>query len=209
VRDLKKTKPQVRTDAIGIAMFVISSNFIGNFKLGDNINHNLEILALLYRQYKVADKYDKRLLCKPIILLIVSIIEAVLHDLHFRIRKHTFEGVRNVTETVADYVRQLRRVDELEKYIVSAKKHDFFDAADSKFYESMDELRRLRNRIHIQNTKNDFEPDEFKAFTESRKKQAERVCEKTLKTMATKFTRGAEYGYVGDFNVPWTEHFPS
>jgi hypothetical protein len=190
-------------------MFVISSNFMGDFNLGDNINHNLEILALLYRQYEVADDHDKRLLCKPIILLIVSIVEAVLHDLHFRIRRHTFEGVTNIAETVSDYVRGLRRIDELEKYIVSARKHDFFDAADSKFYDSMDELRRLRNRIHIQNTKNDFEAKEFRAFTESRKRQAERVCEKTLKTMATKFARAAEYGYVGDFQVPWTEHFPS
>jgi hypothetical protein len=86
-------------------MFVVSSNFIGNFKVGDNINHNLNILSLLYRQFGQANDHDKRLLCKPIILIIVSIIEAILHDLHFRIRNNTFEGVRNIAETVADYVR--------------------------------------------------------------------------------------------------------
>ena len=188
-------------------MFVVSSNFIGNFKLGDNINHNLNVLSLLYRQYDQANESDKRLLCKPIIVTIVSIIEAVLHDLHSRIRIHTLEGVRNIADSVADYVRG-KKLDELEKYIVNARKHDFFGIGTSNFYESLDELRRLRNRIHIQNTKNDFEPDEFSAFSEVRKKRAEKVCEKTLKTMAMKYARGAEYKYVSDFKLPWKEHFP-
>ena len=188
-------------------MFVVSSNFIGKFKLGDNINHNLEILSLLYRQFDQASDYDKRLLCKPIILTIVSIIEAVLHDFHFRIQNNTFEGVRNIAETVADYVRG-KHLDELEKYITSAKKHDFFGVGSSNVYTVLDELRRLRNRIHIQNAKNDFYPDEYNAFSETRKRQAERVLEKTIKTMATKYARGPEYKYVRDFELPWIEYFP-
>jgi hypothetical protein len=68
-------------------------------------------------------------------------------------------------------------------------------------------LRRLRNRIHIQNSKGHFEPDEFSAFTESRKIKAEKVLERTIKTMAQKYDRGAEYKYVSDFELPWNEHF--
>jgi hypothetical protein len=67
-------------------MFSIESKFIGNFKLGDNIVHNLNVLDLLYRVYADEDNEGKRLLCKPIILLLVSIIEAVLYDLHDRIK---------------------------------------------------------------------------------------------------------------------------
>ena len=96
-------------------------------------------------------------------------------------------------------------MDELEKYIVSARKYDFFGVGNSNFYAVLDEPRRLRNRIHIQNTKNDFEADAFNAFNETRKRQAERVLEKTLKTMATKYTGGSEYKYVRDFKLPWTE----
>ena len=59
-------------------MFVVSSNFIGNFKLSDNINRNLRIVALLYQQFYLANDQDKRLFCKPIILIIVSVIGAVL-----------------------------------------------------------------------------------------------------------------------------------
>ena len=49
------------------------------------------------------------------------------------------------------------------------RKHDFFELADTAFYDDLDQLRRLRNRIHIQNVKNDFEPDDANAFTEGRK----------------------------------------
>jgi hypothetical protein len=119
----------------GKGMFTVGSGFIGNFKLGDNINHNLAVLALLYRYSREGDAESKRLLCKPITILLVSVIEAVLHDFHSRIRTFTWEGVMNLPPSISEYVRSLRRIDELEKYIASAKKHDFFDAADQGFYD--------------------------------------------------------------------------
>jgi hypothetical protein len=66
----------------GAIMSSVSSCFILSFKLGDNINHNLSVLALLYYYYNQEDQDGKCLLCKPIIILLVSIIEAVLHDFH-------------------------------------------------------------------------------------------------------------------------------
>jgi hypothetical protein len=100
-------------------MFTVSSGFTGDFKLGDNINHNLEILALPYRYFEEADAREKRLLCKPIVLLLVSIAEAVLHDLHYRVRIFAWEGVRSFT---ADAIARIRetRIDKLDKYIASA-----------------------------------------------------------------------------------------
>jgi len=76
----------VGVEKAGTVMLKVSSCFILNFKLGDNINHNLSVLALLYDYYNREDEDGKRLLCKPIIILLVSIIEAVLHDFHSRIR---------------------------------------------------------------------------------------------------------------------------
>ena len=185
-------------------MFMVDSSFIGSFKLGDNINHNVRVLALLYQHFEAANAHERRLLCKPITLTLVSITEAMLHDLHMRIQTFTIEGVLNIPAEIAAYVRG-KRIDELEKYIASARKHDFFDMKDSTFYERLDELRRLRNRIHIQNTKGDFEPDEYNAFTEARKTLAEKVLEKTAKTMATKYPRDKHF--VEDFEFPWNEHF--
>jgi hypothetical protein len=186
----------------------IRSTFIGDFKLGDNICFNLDLLTLLYNHYALADVRGRALLRKPIILILVSITEAVLYDLHHRIRHFTWEGVQNIGYVVADYVRSLRRLDELEKLTVSARKNDFFELADTRFYDDLDQLRRLRNRIHIQNIKGDFEPDDGNAFTDVRKVLAERVLEKTLRTMVSKYDRGPEFNYVGDFVLPWQPYFP-
>jgi len=42
--------------------FTVSSGFIGNFKLGDNFNHTLDVLAILYRMQRAdGDKNDARL----------------------------------------------------------------------------------------------------------------------------------------------------
>ena len=188
-------------------MFTVSSCFILNFKLGDNINHNLSVLALLYRYYNAEDENGKRLLCKPITILLVSIIEAVLHDFHRRIRMLTYEGIANLSYEIIEYVRG-KKIDELEKYIASARKHDLFASQDAAFYDLLDELRRLRNRIHIQNIKNDFEDDEYNAFTNTRKTKAEQALEKTLKTLAANHPRPAHVrGYVSDFKLPWAAHY--
>jgi hypothetical protein len=126
-------------------MVTINSNFIGNFKLGDNICFNLKILKTLYDYRKAVNAQKKSHLRKPIILLNVSVIEAVLHDFHGRVRTHTLEGVANLSDTVVAYIRG-KKIDELEKYIVSAQRHDFFDQTNTSFYESLDDLRKLRNR---------------------------------------------------------------
>ena len=188
-------------------MFKVSSCFIGSFKLGDNINHNLRVLSLLYDYQSQCSPNQKTLLCKPIIILLASICEAVLSDLHMRIRMYTIEGVQNIAQSVLDYVRS-KKIDEFDKYIASARKHDFFDANDTDFYEVLDSLRKLRNRIHIQNTKGHFEPDEKKAFNYSRQIDAEKALEKVMKTMTAKYSRDSSVsGYVDDFELPWNEHF--
>ena len=102
-----------------------------------------------------------------------------------------------------------KRIDRLQKYIASARKHDFFDVADTNFYERLDELASLRNRVHIQNEKKHLPDDESEAFTPVRKTGAERVLEKVMKTMAEKFPRPEQaQNWVADFSLPWDEYFP-
>jgi hypothetical protein len=66
-------------------MVIIQSKFIGDFVIGDNIVQNLKVLALLYEQFNNSNAMNRRLLCKPIIVSLGSIVEASLHDLHTRI----------------------------------------------------------------------------------------------------------------------------
>jgi len=189
-------------------MFTVSAGFIGKFKLGDNINHNLKILNYLYqRQADPADS-DSWLLRKPIIVSIGSICEALLHDLHFRMKTFTIEGVSGMAITALEYVRG-KKIDKFDHYISSAKKHSLLGDPSEQIYGDLDELRKLRNRVHIQNDQNHFEPDESRAFNAARQSSAEQALEKLVKTLSIKHPRPPHAaGFVGDFNFPWDEHFP-
>ncbi|MET3996427.1 hypothetical protein ABID65_008103 [Bradyrhizobium sp. S3.9.2] len=187
-------------------MVIIQSRFIGDFVIGDNIVQNLRILALQYEQFNAGNAATRRLLCKPIVVALGSIVEASLHDLHTRIRTFTIEGVKNITTSAAKEIRDLKKLDDFGKYINAAKTHDLFDAADSTLYADLDKLRLLRNRVHIQNLKDKTLPaKEYHVFTTAQKDFAERVTEKTLKTLSRKFSR--EHDHVDELRRPWNAYF--
>lgn len=188
-------------------MVTINSSFIGNFKLGDNICFNLKVLKTLYEYRAAGNTEQKSHLRKPIILLNVSIIEAVLYDFHARVKTFTREGVANLSATVIAYI-QGKQIDELQRYIASAKKHDFFDQKDKKFYDKLDELRKMRNRVHIQNTKGQLEPDDEAAFSSARLTLSERALELVMRTMARKYPR-PQHNFVQDFELPWNAYYRS
>jgi hypothetical protein len=188
-------------------MFTVSGGFIGMFKLGDNIQYNLEILKYLYREQTSASPSDAHLLRKPIIVLLGSVCEAVLYDLHLRMRTYTIEGVSGIAYSVLAYVRG-KRIDKFEHYISSTKKHSLLGPKNDGIYDDLEELRKLRNRIHIQNEKRHFEPDESDAFSKKRQDVAEQASEKLLKHVSANHPRPATtQGYVKDFELPWGEHY--
>lgn len=133
-------------------MFIVNSGFIGEFKTGDNIIYNLSCLGVLYSAQNSALSSGAQLFSKPITITMVSIIEALLHDLFYRIKNHTNEGVQNIAAKVLEDVRS-KTLDQLETYIAAARKHDLLGAAGTDLYEKLDEIRKVRNRIHIQNVK--------------------------------------------------------
>jgi hypothetical protein len=185
-------------------MATYESKFIGDFKLGDNIVFNLSILKTLYAYRAVGIPAQRRYLQKPITLLNISVIEALLYDFHSRIRNNTREGIA-LPQKMLDAIRG-KQLDEFEKYIASAKKNDFFDLKDTVFYDKLDDLRKLRNRVHIQNTKNHFEKDDNQAFSEDRMILSEQALEEFIRTFARKFAR--DHSYVANFDLPWDTHFP-
>ncbi|MBM7048373.1 hypothetical protein [Rhizobium lusitanum] len=183
-------------------MVIYESKFIGDFKLGDNIVFNLRVLKTLYAFRAQGNPAQKRYLQKPITLLNISIIEATLYDFHLRIKSFTREGV-GLPQKMLDAIRG-KQIDEFEKYIASAKKNDFFELKDTDFYDKLDELRKLRNRVHIQNTKNHFERDDSQAFSEARMVLSEQALEQVIKTLAEKHPR--DHKYVQKFELPWDSH---
>lgn len=189
-------------------MFTVDAGFIGNFKLGDNIHHNLKILAYFYQRQADLYDIDAWVLRKPTIIIFGSICEAILHDLHMRMKLYKNEGVRGVTTSVLDYVRG-KKIDKFEKYISSARKHSLLGPPTEAIYDDLEQLRKLRNRIHIQNEKNDFEPNDSQAFSMDRQISGERTLEQLVKKISINHPRPADVrGHVADFELPWNEHFP-
>ncbi len=183
--------------------FTVSSCFVADFKIGDNINHNLETLRLFYRLCD-EDWALYPVLRKPIIVTLVSIAEAMLYDFIARIQSP--EHVRTLPPKIVaalnagDYLK-------LTNLISGAKAYNLFEAGD-EFYEQLDELRKLRNRVHIQNEKEHFELDETKAFSAARKRKAEEALEYSAKFLALNHPRmETTHGFVADFEFPWEEHW--
>lgn len=187
-------------------MFTVKSGFIGEFKHGDNINYNLQILQVLYKTYNNLLQSDAKKLHKPIIILIVAIIESVIYDLFFRMKHHTAEGVNNIPQKMICNV-QNKQYKTFSNKIDLCKKYDVF-SLNPKGYEVMNKLKDLRNRIHIQNEKNDKPKNECNAFTSENKEYAEVVCELILKDSYQKFRRAENLHCVDDFQCPWKEKFP-
>ena len=185
-------------------MVTIKSKFIGYFVIGDNVVFNLKTLSLLH-QMQVENPSQAKLLRKPII--IASVAEAVLHDLFLRINHHTVEGVPNIDDDTLDDLRT-KVVDKFANYISISKSKELLGGEDS-IYDELDELRKLRNRVHIQNPKEHFEEKEYNAFTKERQVKAEKTLEKLLRIMESNYNRPLAHQYVDDFILPWNSYFDS
>lgn len=188
-------------------MFTIPASFIGDFKRGDNINYNLQVLKTLYDCNNTLEPEKQPYLRKPIFLTIMSIVEAVLYDFDSRIRHFTREGVQNLGTDILALIRG-KQYDDLAKYIACAKRHGFFDTVHQQFYDDLEKLRKIRNRIHIQNDKNYLPRDENRAFTPNNIYLAECALEVVMRTMNKKYPRpNSVQGCVEDFSIPWEARY--
>lgn len=177
------------------------------FKTGDNINYNLDILNYFYELYSKENNTNKELLLKPIIIINISIIEAVLYDFYKRMNANVNEGVSNINEDILNDVRS-KHIDKFAKYIDSAKKHDLFDISHTNFYRKLHDLRSVRNRVHIQNEKFESPQNEALVFNEKAKELSEKCLEFVVKTMDKKYKRPSRlHGNVDTMNFPWNEKF--
>ena len=179
-----------------------SSGFIGDFKLGDNIVHNLAILRELYATQSSGPATTANLLRKPIIVWIGTIAEAILYDLYVvKISKFTSEGVPNIPSDVLEEIRD-KTIDEFAKYIDNARSKKLV-GEEPQIYNNLDELRRLRNRVHIQNTKGHFERDDGNTFTDARQRAAERTLEELISVMVARYLRSNSKHCVEELQLPW------
>lgn len=152
------------------------SSFIWEFKIEDNILYNLDLIFDLIEKHNNSSKKY----CKPISILAVSVIEALMVDLVWRLNSSTnhFPDKRFVLMNKQKIKQSLKK--QINKKSGKRLRNfgfldliDFFD--DFKLlgnkkdnYDFLRSVSKFRNRLHIKNYYNNFEKDESKVFTEPR-----------------------------------------
>lgn len=187
------------------------SQFIWEFKLGDNVAYNFKILFLLYKNKKDESEKNKKYYNKLIAIILVSIVEAILIDLLKRLDKATNdiptclqnEHINEIKNKLAKD-KKLKEIKdsitgEAHKYYIM-KKYDFNEIikycetydllfGNRKLYSCLKKFTWLRNRIHIENYYNNFERDESEVFSELRIDTIESATAFILRVMANKYSR--------------------
>lgn len=159
-------------------------SFIWNFKKGDNIIYNFEVLFQLYKSKKIL---NSKYLNKPTILIIAAIIECILDDFVFRVRQHVNDRIPNISLGQINDFRS-KKLEKFEHYISRAIEFDLFDQTTS-FYDDLKLLQDMRNRLHIQNSKYKLDKDEDNIFTNLNLSKSEEVLKIVLLKMCSKFPR--------------------
>ena len=184
----------------------ISTSFIGYFNDGDNIVFNFKILDLLYKNLdKSQPPHIQAIVIKPIVLIGVALIEALMFDFVNRIQA---------------FPREPMKLDWEKKYAISKLDTDRvkwkFHASIEKFseqkvlgnqenyYANLHYLRNLRNRIHIQNRSGGA--DEYLAWTSQALRTLEACVEYTLLYLSENYRRDKDF--VKHVQTPWERHFP-
>lgn len=159
-------------------------SFIWNFKKGDNIIYNFEVLFELYKSKK---NLNSQYLNKPIVLIIAAIIECVLDDFAFRVKQHVNDKVPNISLSQINDFRS-KKLEKFEHYISKAIEFDLFDQT-ATFYNDLRLLQDMRNRLHIQNRSYKLDKDEGNIFTNLNLSKSEKILKIVLLKMCSKFPR--------------------
>lgn len=193
------------------------AKFIWDFKVGDNVAHNFKTLYFLYKKKDESSDNQKYLLNKPIIIIIVSIIEGIFYDLvcrldvatnHFPeiINQEKREKIKNKIEREKEWFLRkdfLTGKDEKYKRIKNYKiselirifyEYEILGEKTGNIYKHLEDASYLRNRIHIFNWFGNFEIDEDKVFSESRLEKIEFLIMEILDIMEEKYNRPFQSG---------------
>jgi hypothetical protein len=121
----------------------IPCNFVGSFKVGDNLVFNSRILS------KLALSNSDGVLSKLIVLQVGSILEAALGQIIFRAQHFNREGVPNISAADQQEIEG-KKVDKFNSIIDVLKKYGVLNDLGQEIYDELHKLRKYRNKIHIQ-----------------------------------------------------------
>ena len=155
----------------------------------DNVNYNFDIVVnLISASISCELKDNKEYFYKPIILIMSSIVECILYDFFIRIPNATREGIPNLNEEDIDSIRDTKIPNKLASLIDTCKKHNIL-GKEENIYESLLRFARIRNRIHIQNEKDETPRDEARLWTVSLVKEYGELFAKVCLFICSQYPR--------------------
>lgn len=176
----------------------IRCNFIGDFKVGDNILANGNALC------RLSATNEDNVFNKLIVVQAGSIVEASLDQIIYRAQNYTKEGVPNIPEEDLKKIRDTK-IERFNNIIQAMQTHKLLDELGGTVYDDLHRLRKLRNRVHIQF---DDEPeglgrDDHQAFGQKDVAWSLSLCIRILKHLGARFPRPEALGvFAHNISIP-------
>lgn len=181
-----------------MATVEIPCNFVGRFKVGDNLSYNCRVLCDL------VEANEDDCFAKMIVLQAGAILEAAMIEVIYRAQQFNLEGVPNIVEEDRLKIEDTT----IEKFAIAIdilRKYQVWDAAGPDIYEEMHRLRKYRNKIHIQErVKIVGAPDDEDAlFTDEIATWSLALLRRGLEFLSTDLSRPQHIqGYVAALSIP-------
>lgn len=121
----------------------LDCDIFGDFKVGDNAVYNANILSDLI------ETNDHGRFNKLIVLQVASLLEVACIQIFYRARNYHREGVPNISEKDRQAIAE-RQIDKFAVIIDNLNKYGILNKMGDKVYDDLHNLRRCRNKIHIQ-----------------------------------------------------------
>lgn len=180
------------------------SQFFWDFKRMDNVNYNFEIVKVLYKSKR--GNCNSSYFNKPIILILMAMVECMMYDFMVRIRGFRWDSFPNITSAMIHSIRNLGETDMMGKLIERARATDLFQVLpEGTLYDDLDYLNKVRNRIHIQNKYNFAHRDESMVFANATLQKAERLFKDVCGVLCNVYPRWDKTPLpMSDFPDPWS-----
>jgi hypothetical protein len=120
----------------------IICNFIGEFKVGDNIARNAASLC------KLVEANENETFNKLIVVQAGSIVEAALDQIFYRATNHTKEGVPSIKQGDRAKIAA-KKISRFKVIIEKMEEYKLLDELGADIYRELHTLREYRNRVHI------------------------------------------------------------
>lgn len=180
-----------------------TKQFFWDFKKMDNVNYNFRIIENLYLAKKAS--HNPHYFNKPIIILIMAIIECSLYDFIRRINQYRNDSFPNITQSIVAHIRGANETDELKILIPRIKSQNLLRVpVGDTLYDDLEHLRQVRNRIHIQNKYNVLNKDEYAVFTDNDLAKSQECFKRVCEVLCNVYPRWQNQPIpMSDFPQPW------